>query len=38
VGLPHPINVLALGSTVDDIVNMSAITVNQVAAKRKKRG
>jgi malate dehydrogenase (oxaloacetate-decarboxylating)(NADP+) len=38
VGLPHPINVLALGSTVDDIVNMAAITVNQVAAKRKKRG
>ena len=37
VGLPHPVNALALGSTVDDIVNMAAITVNQVAAKRKKK-
>jgi phosphotransacetylase len=38
VGLPHPVNALALGSTVDDIVNMAAITVNQVATKAKKRG
>jgi malate dehydrogenase (oxaloacetate-decarboxylating)(NADP+) len=30
VGLPRPVNVLALGATVDDIVNMAAITVNQV--------
>jgi len=37
VGLPHPVNALALGSTVDDIVNMAAITVNQVAAKRRKQ-
>ena len=35
VGLPHPVNALALGSTVDDIVNMAAITVNQVSAKRR---
>jgi len=37
VGLPHPVNALALGSTVDDIVNMAAITVNQVAAKKRKQ-
>jgi malate dehydrogenase (oxaloacetate-decarboxylating)(NADP+) len=30
VGLPRPVNVLALGATVDDVVNMAAITVNQV--------
>ena len=27
VGLPHPVNALALGATVDDVVNMAAITV-----------
>ncbi|MDP6933761.1 MAG: phosphate acyltransferase, partial [Myxococcota bacterium] len=30
VGLSRPVNALALGSSVADIVNMSAITVNQV--------
>jgi malate dehydrogenase (oxaloacetate-decarboxylating)(NADP+) len=30
VGLGKPVNVLAMGSTVSDIVNMAAITVNQV--------
>jgi malate dehydrogenase (oxaloacetate-decarboxylating)(NADP+) len=29
VGLARPVNVLALGATVDDIVNMAAITANQ---------
>ena len=29
VGLARPVNVLALGSTVADIVNMAAITTNQ---------
>ncbi len=29
VGTAQPVNVLALGSTVSDIVNMAAITVNQ---------
>jgi malate dehydrogenase (oxaloacetate-decarboxylating)(NADP+) len=29
VGVAQPVNVLALGSTVSDIVNMAAITVNQ---------
>ena len=29
VGLDRPVNVLALGATVDDIVNMAAITANQ---------
>ena len=29
VGLARPVNALALGATVDDIVNMAAITVNQ---------
>jgi malate dehydrogenase (oxaloacetate-decarboxylating)(NADP+) len=29
VGTARPVNVLALGSTVSDIVNMAAITVNQ---------
>ena len=29
VGLERPVNVLALGATVDDIVNMAAITANQ---------
>ncbi len=38
VGLPHPVNALALGSSVDDIVNMSAITVNQVTTKRRSQG
>ena len=33
IGLSHPVNALALGSTVDDIVNMAAITVNQVIAR-----
>ena len=30
VGMDRPVNVLALGSTVPDIVNMAAITANQV--------
>lgn len=30
VGMARPVNVLALGSTVADIVNMAAITANQV--------
>ena len=30
VGMQRPVNVLALGSTVADIVNMAAITANQV--------
>jgi len=30
VGLGKPVNVLAVGSTVSDIVNMAAITVNQI--------
>ena len=29
-GLPRPVNALALGSSVADIVNMAVITVNQV--------
>ena len=29
VGLARPVSVLALGATVDDIVNMAAITANQ---------
>ena len=33
VGLRGPVNVLALGSTVPDIVNMAAITVNQITTK-----
>ena len=33
VGLPHPVNALALGATVDDVVNMAAITVNQVITR-----
>jgi malate dehydrogenase (oxaloacetate-decarboxylating)(NADP+) len=33
IGLSHPVNALALGSTVDDVVNMAAITVNQVIAR-----
>lgn len=33
VGLPQPVNALALGATVDDVVNMAAITVNQVITK-----
>ncbi|MEC8191194.1 MAG: NADP-dependent malic enzyme [Myxococcota bacterium] len=33
VGLPHPVNALALGATVDDIVNMAAITVNQIISR-----
>jgi len=35
IGLTHPVNALALGSTVDDIVNMAAITVNQVLAAQR---
>ncbi len=34
VGLSHPVNALALGSTVDDIVNMAAITANQILARK----
>jgi len=30
VGVEHPINALTLGATVSDVVNMAAITVNQV--------
>ena len=33
VGLPRPVNALALGATVDDVVNMVAITVNQVISR-----
>ena len=35
VGFPHPINALSLGCAVADIVNMAAITVNQVLDKKK---
>jgi malate dehydrogenase (oxaloacetate-decarboxylating)(NADP+) len=35
VGLSHPVNALALGSTVDDIVNMAAITANQILSRKK---
>jgi malate dehydrogenase (oxaloacetate-decarboxylating)(NADP+) len=35
VGLGAPVNVLAVGSTVSDIVNMAAITVNQVHTQRR---
>jgi phosphotransacetylase len=37
VGLPHPVNALALGATVDDVVNMAAITVNQVITRGRNR-
>jgi malate dehydrogenase (oxaloacetate-decarboxylating)(NADP+) len=37
VGLAKPVNVLALGSTVSDIVNMAAITVNQVLEREGKK-
>ena len=37
VGLAKPVNVLALGSTVTDIVNMAAITVNQVLEREGKK-
>ena len=30
VGLSHPVNALALGCTVSEILNMAAITVNQI--------
>ncbi len=36
VGLNKPINVLAIGSTVDDIVNMAAITANQAIDARRR--
>ena len=36
VGLDAPVNVLAVGSTVSDIVNMAAITVNQIQTQRRK--
>ena len=35
VGLGAPVNVLAMGATVSDIVNMAAITVNQVQTQRR---
>jgi malate dehydrogenase (oxaloacetate-decarboxylating)(NADP+) len=35
VGLARPVNALALGSTVDDIVAMAAITVNQIIDQKK---
>ncbi len=35
VGMKQPVNVLALGSTVADIVNMAAITANQVLDQRR---
>jgi malate dehydrogenase (oxaloacetate-decarboxylating)(NADP+) len=34
VGLSKPVNALALGSTVEDIVNMAAITANQILSRR----
>ncbi|MEN9787686.1 MAG: hypothetical protein RLZZ299_2950 [Pseudomonadota bacterium] len=37
VGLARPVNVLALGSSVSDIVNMAAITVNQVLDREARR-
>jgi malate dehydrogenase (oxaloacetate-decarboxylating)(NADP+) len=37
VGLPRPVNALALGATVDDVVNMAAITVNQVITQASKK-
>ena len=37
VGTARPVNVLALGSTVSDIVNMAAITVNQALEQEKLR-
>jgi len=37
VGTAQPINVLALGSTVSDIVNMAAITVNQALEQESRR-
>ena len=38
VGLNHPVNVLALGSTVADIVNMAGITANQALDKLRLEG
>ncbi len=38
VGAGAPVNVLAVGSTVSDIVNMAAITVNQVRTMRRNHG
>ena len=35
VGLGAPVNVLALGSKVEDVVNMAAITVGQVLERRR---
>jgi len=35
VGLGAPVNVLAVGSTVSDIVNMAAITANQIRMQKK---
>ena len=37
-GLARPVNALALGSTVADIVNMAAITVNQVLDQEQAAG
>jgi len=37
VGLPRPVNALALGATVDDVVNMAALTVNQVITQASKK-
>jgi malate dehydrogenase (oxaloacetate-decarboxylating)(NADP+) len=34
VGLNKPVNALAIGSTVDDIVNMTALTVTQILGAR----
>jgi malate dehydrogenase (oxaloacetate-decarboxylating)(NADP+) len=37
VGLAKPVNVLSLGATVTDVVNMAAVTVNQVLDREGKR-
>ena len=37
VGMSAPVNALALGSTVEDIVHMAAITVNQVLDQERAR-
>ena len=34
VGFSHPVNALSLGCSVADIVNMAAITVNQVLDRK----
>ena len=37
VGLGKPVNVLSLGATVTDVVNMAAVTVNEVLDREGKR-